>query len=62
MTDSLDARMVVRVTQASPCTGAYAVLVPEDRTAAGGVSNVRVTGMGLERGVYRVRIERVGEA
>lgn len=62
MTDSIDERMVVRVTQASPCTGAYTVLVPEDRTAAKGVSNVRVTGTGLERGVYRVRVERVGDA
>lgn len=62
MTGSIDVRMVVRVTQASPCTGAYAVLVPEDRTEAKGVSNVRVTGIGLERGVYRVRLERVDDA
>lgn len=61
MDDSMDKRMVVRVTQSSPCTGAYTLLVPEERGAVRGL-NVRVTGIGLERGVYRVRLERVADA
>lgn len=61
MADSMDARMVVRVTQSSPCTGAYTLLVPEERGAMRGM-NIRITGIGLERGTYRVRLERVGDS
>lgn len=58
MTDSLDATCEVLFSQESPCTGVYTIVVPVDRDSTP-MRQVRVTGIALERGTYRVTMERV---
>lgn len=60
MTDSVEATCMVLFSQESPCTGVYTIIVPEDRESTP-VRQVRVTGLALERGTYRVTMERVGD-
>lgn len=61
MTESIEATCRVTHSQDNPCSGSYSLLVPNDRDEAG-FRIVRVSGVALEGGTYRVRFERVGDA
>lgn len=58
----LDERLEVRHSQEGPCVGAYTLLVPEDREASRPLRLVRMEGVALAKGTYRMRVERVGDA
>lgn len=58
MTDSVQVLCEVLFGEESPCTGVYTILVPECRDSTP-LRQVRVTGIALERGTYRVTMERV---
>ena len=62
MTESVDAVCRMAHSQDNPCSGTYSLLVPEDREGARPLRLVRVTGVALGKGTYRVRFERVGDA
>ena len=57
----LDAECRLTHSQDNPCSGTYSLLVPEDRDEAG-FRLVRVAGVALAKGTYRVHVERVGDA
>lgn len=58
----LDEECEVRHSQESPCNGTYTVAVPRDREAARPLSSVRLNGVALAKGTYRVKFERIGDA
>lgn len=58
----LDEECEVRHSQASPCNGAYTLVLPRDREAARPLASIRLNGVALARGTYRVRFERIGDA
>lgn len=59
-----DVDVVCRMThsQDNPCSGTYSLLVPEDREDARPLRLVRVMGVALGKGTYRVRFERIADA
>lgn len=62
MTDDIDLRLMMRHSQENPCNGTYTLLVPEDRDEADPLRIVRLEGMALRGGTYRVRFERIADA
>ena len=58
----IDEECEVRHSQASPCNGAYTILLPRDRSAARPLATIRLSGVALAGGTYRVKVERIGDS